>query len=380
MRTRPGRSLTGKYKYTNGTYSNTQTLTFTQPNELCEDLIGRPISDGLFNLSHSRVGDIPRVDGSAKVMFGLNNTHHEFFGYPIQTTTVLNTAPLPAKSGWMLDLVAGTNPSRPVVTPPTLIQDLIELPKMVYNLGKLLQRPGQVANPRGVSSEYLGIKFGWLPLIEDINHLLNVQSHVMKRNKELSQLYSGKGLRRRLKFDEANLVEKRSTTLGYVGAYSIICDYEVTVKKKSWGTIHWYPAIPIPGWSPDDRKNYELTRRIVLGLTMEGIAKGLWDVIPWTWLLGWFTNVGKFALAYSNTVPAYHGAGCFMSSSDISYQPCALRYIGPWTEQSVRYSKAYSTVKKTRAVSSTVSAGAYLPYLDGSRLSILGALFAQRFL
>jgi hypothetical protein len=82
----------------------------------------------------------------------------------------------------MLDLVAGTNPSRPVTNIPIWIQNLVELPKMVKQLGDLLNKPALLANPKGAASSYLGYSFGWAPLVDDLLKLLDVQSYVIKRS------------------------------------------------------------------------------------------------------------------------------------------------------------------------------------------------------
>jgi len=382
-RSRPGLSKTGKVYYSvDDVPKLTETNTYSTGTDTCSDYVGTPIVDSSLTINSSRPksvqNDILEVNGKATV-YWFGKSTHMFDGWPVAVSTTLDTTPLAAPSGWMLDLVAGTNPSRPVISPPMLAQDLIELPKMVYNLGKLLQTPGRVATPAGIASEYLGIKFGWLPLIDDINHLLNVQSYVLKRSKELNQLYSGRGLRRRLRFGESTANERRNTVLRYVGPNFTSIDYDVTVTKRSWGTIHWYPTSP-PPYSPSDDEQHKFARRIVLGLTPEGIARGLWDVIPWTWLLGWFTNVGKYTLAYSNTVPARHGTGCFMSQVRRHYQPGTVKYSGAYTERYVQGKGSLTLVRSTRQVSSATYAGANLPFLDGSRLSVLGALFAQRFM
>jgi hypothetical protein len=276
----------------------------------------------------------------------------------------------------MLDLVAGTNPSRPVIGIPMWAQNIAQLPKMLKSLGDLIRSPGNVLKPKGFAGEYLGIQFGWLPLIDDLKKLLDFQSYVLKRNKELAQLYSGKGLRRRLKFNDDTV------TTAITGSFAIYptgrCDAKssFTARRRNWGTIHWYPTTP-PQYHPDDHSWNSLANRLVLGATPEGLAKGLWDVLPWTWLIGWFTNLGKYTLAHSWTVPASHSSGCLMQEA-----------VGTWTAGDATLTAATGKIYhygqltrsyKTRTVSSTVTVGVNMPYLDMFRLSILGALFTQRF-
>jgi hypothetical protein len=199
---------------------------------------------------------------------------------------------------------------------------------------------------------------------------------VIKRSRELSQLSQG-GIRRRLKFaDDTTQTDIDSQTATYANAI-VTQRCSLFVKREQWGTIRWYPA-SLPPYHPDDVSTNRKALQLVLGLTPEGLAKGLWDVIPWTWLLGWFTNVGKYTLAHSWTVPATHGTGCFMSQAEATYSSSSVTATAA---QSASLSGSGSLTKtiKTRAVSSSVVAGANIPFVDMWRLSILGSLFVQRF-
>jgi hypothetical protein len=343
----------------------------------CNDLIGSPVSDGSFN-SNQYKGTYPNINGLCQ---GTNRTadNHTVYGAFTYTTLPLalsGMTVLTAPSGWLLDLVAGTNPSRPIIGIPIWAQNIAQLPKMLKSLGDLIRSPSNALKPKGFAGEYLGVQFGWLPLIEDLTKLLDFQKYVMKRNKELAQLYSGKGLRRRLKFNDDTVTNGYSVNSSIYPTGSCAAKSSLTVKRRNWGTIHWYPTTP-PPFHPDDLSQNQFVSRVVLGATPEGLSKGLWDVIPWTWLIGWFTNLGKYTLAHSWTVPATHGAGCLMREA-----------VGTWSAGDIPLTLATGNLShrgqltrtiKTRLVSSTVTVGVNMPYLDMFRLSILGALFTQRF-
>jgi len=248
---------------------------------------------------------------------------------------------------------------------------------MIKSLGDLIRSPSNVLKPKGFAGEYLGVQFGWLPLIEDLQKLMAFQNYVLKRNKELSQLYSGAGLRRRLKFNDDTLSFPVTTDISLFPGAIVTATSSVTVKRRNWGTIHWYPTTP-PVYHPDDHSWNNLTNRLVLGATPEGLAKGIWDVIPWTWLIGWFTNFGKYTLAHSWTVPANHSSGCLMQEA-ISTWTAGDAALKSATGRAYHYGQL-TLSRKTRSVSSKVTVGLNMPYIDMFRLSILGALFAQRFL
>jgi hypothetical protein len=345
----------------------------------CSDWTGSPVVDSNFD-SRQYTGVYPNITGDLNNAAGTSTFDTiRFNAYTVQALPVAMTAmsPIPAPNGWLLDLVAGTNPSRPVLNIPEAVENIVSLPKMLKNLGDLILSPASKMKPKGFAGEYLGVQFGWLPLIEDLTKLLKVQSYVIKRNRELNQLYSGKGLRRRLKFADDTTVVVNNT--GYGAATTIVThSCSLSIKRTQWGTIHWYPTEP-PAYHPDDPRWNLLTYRLVLGATPEAMANGLWKVLPWTWLIGWFTNFGKYTLANSWTIPATHSAGCFMSKAEATYSSAGVSWTNTKGGSLSHSGEAYRTIR-TRSVSSTVTAGANMPYLDMFRLSILGALFTQKFL
>jgi hypothetical protein len=288
----------------------------------------------------------------------------------------LNATPLAAPNGWYLRLVAATNPSRPVFTPPQMLQDLIEFPRLLRDTGRFLSDPRRYANLKGIADTYLAGRFGWAPLIEDLGKLIDLQSHILKRTKELERLYSGRGLKRRVKFGNDTAVSKSLVTYPMDNFSKVVVTAHHKCERSNWGSIRWKPTSP-PPFHPSDVRMHNYVRRIVFGLTPEGMAKGLWDVIPWTWLLGWFVNIGNYALAYSNTVPASHGSACHMSQVTLTTSAGTFEAIGVKSQD--LHHIGYSTYsRKTREVSGVMTPGFNMPFMDMSRLSVLGALVAQR--
>ena len=367
-------------------------LVFTSNNpghasrDTCFDSHGRPVVDSPFSSAQTR-GSWPSIsgqvipvnDGSVKVVLDTYATS----GLPLVWTTNMSADAPP--SGWMLDLVAGTNPSRASIGIPMWMQNIYELPKMIFGLGKLLEGDMSKSLASGnrnavlnrTASEYLGVKFGWLPLIDDIKKLLEFQKHVLKRDKELHQLYSKKGLRRRLQFGSNMQVFRNVATTSLATDCTVDHETCIVIRKRQWATIHWQPTLP-PAYHPDDAALNDLARRLVIGLTPEALAKGAWDVIPWTWLIGWFTNFGKYTLAHSWSVPAQHGSGCFMSECRGSWLSATAKVAGGVPPQ-IKADGELTGTLKTRSVSGSTTVGFSMPYLDMSKLSVLGALFVQRF-
>lgn len=351
--------------------------------ETCDDFVGRPVTAGNLIISSRQASGGLKINGSVWSSFVYKETpkngyEYQFVNYQFGTsvpTPTLMAVPI----GWELATVARSNPSRPVVTPLTLAQDLYELPKMIFEAGKYLSNPSRYAKQyKTYANTFLGVKFGWIPLVEDINKLLNLQSEILRRQKQINELYSGRGLRRKITFGEENVSTMGSTSYALAGAANYIgMSYSIDEKRKTWATIRWQPVFNFPSYRHDVLTN-ELIRRVVSGATIEGTLKGAWDVIPWTWLLGWFTNVGDMLLAYSNTIPATHGAVCLMRSSEVKVTGGNPSYVGCIQPQLKVTGANIARAYKTRTASNTFTPGVGIPYMDISKLAIVGALFAQR--
>lgn len=287
--------------------------------------------------------------------------------------------PLPAPNGWLLSLIARTNPSRPVLNPPEMIQNIVELPKLLRETWKFLTHPSTSFTPKGAANTHLGIRFGWLPFIEDLRKLSELSDHVAKRAMELSQLYSGRGLRAKRSFgtDTKSVPGASSFSLAGVGRY-VTAYSDTLITRRCWATIRWKPTT-IPPYHPQDVRNTNYLRRVVLGLTPEGLANGLWKVIPWTWLIGWFTNIGDFTLKFSNTVPATHSKGNFMSMVTATTIPAGPVSTTADPDFNLTLGGSCFTTVRTRINASSAVVGFNMPFMDMSKLSVLASLVVQRF-
>jgi hypothetical protein len=311
--------------------------------------------------------------------FGGHSSKGVFSNYPVTAGTALvSTAPIPLPGGWEATVAARSNPSRPVVTPATLIQDFVELPKMLRDIPRLINRPKKLLTANELADKNLAVQFGWLPFIRDINQLLNLQTHVDRRSRELHKLYSGKGLRRRLTLDELhrNGIQTFTKPVGSGCSFNYTTDISVT--GKMWATVRWKP-LDVPYFSPTTAVINQKARRIVLGLTPEGLVSGAWDVIPWTWLIDWFVNVGDFLGSYSNTVPAVRTSTCLMNETTITVSPGSLIPNAGTKDCSVVQTGVWKKTSKYRQPGGSLTPGFNIPFIGVSRLSILSSLAIQRF-
>jgi len=342
----------------------------------CDDSVGRPVTAsplvseqrpaaiiGTGGVSGS-TGLIRRTDlNNVPLLFGSGDSND------------LTSLAIPA--GWELALIARTNPSRPILFFPELVQDIVDLPQMLKNLLSFLGHPGTHMSARGAANGYLGVQFGWIPLIEDFQKLSKTNDYVQRRALDILNLYSGKGLRKRVTL-ASDTKAYSNFQLFTVSAGSTKLFATTEVRKDMWATVRWKPTDPsfLSKLSHQDAGKF--LRKVVLGLTPEGMVSGLWKILPWTWLIGWFTNLGDVLLTHSNTIPASPHEACLMRQlvQDRSY--AGHTETGP-VSNSISVSGAYTFSQKLRTVGSgLLIPSANMPFLDMFRLSVLGSLAIQR--
>lgn len=346
--------------------------------DICLDDTGKA-QDHALTIHHFDASRIVRLNGDND--FGSGGSYRTTYTDALVDAFYSNrghlgtTVPPPGDDA--VKLKARTNPSRPEVTPLTLAQDMIELPKMIRDVGRLLTKPRRQVRPSSIASWNLAVQFGWLPLIHDVSAILNLQSIVDRRIKEMERLYSNGGLKRRLNLGSfANEFVNNLLVIDSSLGTTIFGKYTKFTSVKRWGTLRWLPTSlpPSPPGTPEFNQH---CRNIVTGWTITGLNQGAWDLLPWSWLCDWFGNVGDYMLANSAGIPCASTTPNIMTESSTTTQ---------WGRYGSGGDPAWITggtgtvlyVSKERYVG-TGSLSAHLPFLSAGKLSILGSLFAQRF-
>ncbi|UJQ85290.1 MAG: putative maturation protein [Alehxovirus pseudonemoriscola] len=362
---------------------NTSVYTY---NRRLRDLTGTPHTDGVLWLEkHDRSG-IPYATGSAGDP-GDPDPEHSYFTYTNYVVGRfrgdLGYSGFP---GWPHDhypgavthVLAETNPSRPNIVPGALLQDLWTLPKLLNELGSLIRSGNRAIGHKGVANTALAAKFGWVPLMNDVSDLLGVLENVARRNDELKRLFSEGGLRRRVRLGRkfSHSTSYPTVESGILGSPGFITYREdLSSQSDAWATVRWLPNGG-PGAPTSDAERLNLARRTVLGATASGIFASSWDLIPWTWLLGWVVNIRDYVLAHGNTVPAspVGNVNLMMHTEDtFDYTP---HYVPDWVAMG---SGNTTNSWKTRIpFPATPTVSAHLPYITADRLSTLALLAVQR--
>ena len=228
--------------------------------------------------------------------------------------------------------------------------------------------------PQTIASYHLSFTFGWIPLISDLRRLADFANQTDKVLARLEKLYSGKGLRRRLeKGLGSDTKESVTNNIAIESAHGEVffCSRKTFTTARRWATVRWRPTT-VPKRSLHSEYYRRLALRTALGLNLQTVY--LWNAVPWSWLVDWFTNVGDYLSTHSNVIPAVSGPVNLMTytkTTAVFTRTDNLKTViggeGVWIHES-----------KIRTIGTSGTLVTELPFLDARKLSILAALAIQR--
>jgi hypothetical protein len=357
--------------------------TYPAVSHKCTDEVNRRSSDNPLTIIHESRNWIP-LNGVRDQGPGSIRKYTEY--YPTWAKTSIAhedmSALIPSVGAVALATIARSNPSRPYISVPNFLFELKDLPGMIRDLGRLriqgrniLNSGPQRIHPKLAANHYLSYTMGWAPLISDLRKLLSFQSQVDKKMRELENLYNNGGIQRRVRLPDwkaSKTLSNSSVTIESQLGILFHAKQEKVTTIERWGTVRWSPSSrPLGTYSR--LKLQQLARDLTFG--MKGIsAKQVWDAIPWTWLVGWFTNVDDFLQAHDNRIPLTHSLPCVMTRT--STRDEYIRFPGEHPE--FTGGQGVTLLETKSRVISAGSLSASIPFLTGRQFSILGALAIQR--
>lgn len=289
-------------------------------------------------------------------------------GYP--TKAHLSIPGMPSVGASATRLLAQTNPGRANVSLPVFIAEMRDLPhaiKSIKDIGDQLIRK-KVPRTRDVAGQLLSWEFGWRPLLSDLRKITNFSDMIQKRSREIERLFSKGGLKRRLTLFEGNADHSQNLIIASSLGELVYVRQDRTTTTRRWGTVRWRPSA-MPPKGPNDVTR--LAMKAVFGLSIQ--AEDVWNILPWTWLIDWSSNVGEYLAAHSNRIPCTASVPNIMTRTQTNIN---WKHLSPNWVTGGEGVATYETLE--RALSSgTVEAN--LPFLSSRQLSILGSLAITRF-
>jgi hypothetical protein len=207
-------------------------------------------------------------------------------------------------------LLARTNPTRSEYSVPVAIKELVD----VTSLFKLAAK----SFTKFVGGAYLNYRFGWLQFINDVKTLATIVESVNSRVRELNSLAQHGGLRRRVDLDAYGVSQTSSfnnyRVIQSTYGVTLYGEYTYHTQYKIWGSVRWYPrdytelpTEPADVWLAAVRQVFDL----------EMIdSETAYNLIPWSWLLDYFSNLGEFLAANEGGSQVVPRDMCIMWSAE----------------------------------------------------------------
>lgn len=246
-------------------------------------------------------------------------------------------------------------------------------------LGKPIRKIRDIGDSliTNAADAHLWTVFGFLPFIEDLKKILKHQELEARRLREIDSLFKNGGLRRKVQLGSYSVQNVGSGPI-HSNGFAVSAVYKRNTTRKRWGTVRWSPLGN--AWlSLSDIERTAKVRRMIYGLDFDEPTT-LWRLMPWTWLINWFTEVGNLQKAFKQGIPVLPGNVCIMTQTTHTVD-VRVTAISNWV------SGGGGTIRRTEKVRNIVPSGG-LPRaffkpnvkLGPERSSILGSLFVQRFL
>jgi hypothetical protein len=237
---------------------------------------------------------------------------------------------------------------------------------------------------RSEAKEYLNAEFGWAPIVRDLQGLYKYQQTLAQTLAQLKR-DNGKGIRRSAELrsvneNEATISQVNNLMYPYVHPFyhengSSFRTVTHRTTRRDWfeGKFRYYiPDIDSRDWP-------FRAKRALLGLNPSPSL--LWELLPWTWLIDWFVNIGDVLSnmsdqAAENLVADY---GYVMSNVRYDYTVHEKSTVLTSTGNQVLHANSvfYKELKR-RSYASPFGFGLTPDSLSGKQMAILGAVGLSR--
>nr|UJQ85008.1 MAG: hypothetical protein 1 [Leviviridae sp.] len=341
--------------------------------ERCDDVIGDYGGNHALTIKREETNGSLYTRTSGVLMFapGMPTAwHQEAWG---------DWAPQPTLASLVNRVLATTGPLTPNVNLPLFIYELKDVPGMLRHAGNLLhglRKPSGLNPVKEAAAANLAWKFGWAPIISDLNKLLGFAEAAKSQQKRIKGAHSSKGIRRR--------VDLGSDSKGFTGSSLVWSTYGLNHSQSwagggeshTWATVRWIVRDPSKyGYEPP----FNEALKTSLGLNAGQIPISVWKAIPWTWMLDWFTDISNVLQANYNSIyyKPYRLSIMRTSTTTVDLKPILNIGGNPgnWISGGNRV-----TTFKYRLANNNPSAQATLrlPFMDNFKMSVLGSLAALK--
>nr|QDH87530.1 MAG: hypothetical protein H3BulkLitter17941_000001 [Leviviridae sp.] len=335
----------------------------------------RDIGHGMHLSAHEDVYDL--VDIGDAVWFGSNPNDVHYKGKLQVAVTAggyWNQTFLP--DSWGATAYSKMKPTNPQFSYFNSVYELKDLPGM---LRQRLHSNGL----KNIGSYYLALKFGWEQLFKDIRRMCSLQQKVQKKLSWLIQ-HEGQPVKTKTNMVDTRTEQGQSSGSSY-GAFQPVLPTQFyhsvpTYRNIEWSTDKVWAEGSFRFWLPEGPRDINWTKSMLSALDGSSFPSPsqIYNAIPWTWLIDWFSNVGDII----NNIDAGVAKGL---ASDHWYIMREVAYYRQFTANG-EFNQRDGSIKKVTGTSWATATEKYRskgdPFgfatsasnLSTSQLAILGAL------
>lgn len=310
--------------------------------------------------------------------------HNGFFQWrgPLAARGVTVSEPLviPTGEAWAASAYDRMKPTKPEFQGLNALYELRDLPRMLeLNI-----------KDRGLSSigdYHLALEFGWRPLMNDIVNLVKTQVFLEKRVDQLLR-DNGKPVRRRIQMlndsDTQLLQDNLDDYSAFHRTFVSQTYYSVpklTIRKQVTDRV-WASA-RFRYWLPADPGGVVYKKRLIAALYgFYAAPKFVYDALPWSWMVDWFSNTGDIISNMSADVADRLAADYFyvMREQETRYVSTATGTFRGFNHESVSASATTNDrlITRSRIVGNPFGWALSEGDLSLTQLGIMGALGISR--
>lgn len=238
---------------------------------------------------------------------------------------------------YVAKLLARSNPFSYEVSVPVMIFELLEI-------GSLLSVAGANALASG-GKAWLSNEFGIQPFMSDIRKLHDITKTIERKISDLNSLIRRGGLRTKVFLDKHSVTDPMVEYTGWSTWQKVFyVRAQRTYTSKVWGTCRWRPKLTSE-IDIDKLVSVNNAIKVVLDLKTPDWST-IWEMIPFSWLVDYFLNVGDTlqALERSTLVEPYDI--CIMRQRTASNEMKVVRPPASWFDEN-------PTLPRTRSFESS---------------------------
>lgn len=352
--------------------------------ELCNDVVGNRFDNNPF--FHSVVTGVNWFsNGTSRGDLSFDHWSYVQFASVGTPSDVPPATPVPSDSDSMVNAASRQNINRPITDVPVFLIELRDLPWMLKSAGdgirfakslSKLEKDALWDIPYQAADKFLGYEFGIKPLVRDLRNMVGFMSNVSKKLDDLDQLYSQAGTGQSKSSTVYTDVAENSPGDYYLtGLYQETNRFHFVVQteRKKWVSMKWRPIGPPP---ENDAGKLALAISLAYGLNIS--FSTLWEAMPWSWMVDWFSNIGDILHNNRNTIPVNATGSCVMFQTRTRYAS-AYRVSGSGGYPT--FPKRTSRLTQTRSAGVSTGGGSIArdsAFLNAEQLSVLVSLVVAR--